>query len=497
MKYKVILIFLLLINCKVNLFLRAQQVNTLYFMEDVPVRHFLNPAFQPTAGFYLSLPVVGFTQLNMGNNSFSLKDLVYKDINRQTVSFLSPTGNIPHFYNTIKSNILINNDLQTNLLSIGFRDESAYWTFSLTEKIQSSVNLPKELFQISLLGNLSSINNTYDFTNFDGDVSLYSEFALGYSKQMNEKWKIGGKLKLLVGAANLCNSNNQMTLKAGVEKWTLKGEGNVNYSGPAQISSTDNYQTYSILTPDKFADWINPSGAGAGIDVGFEYHLNEKVKLSGAINDLGFIRWTNNAHSYTYGVDYTFNGIKSLNNNASSNAFQDVYDQLIMNNQLIDSITTAFNSAISSKIVPVSYTTYTTAKINIGFEYTILQDKLSFGLLSYARLYKNNILEELTGSVNSRPLSWMNATLSYSLFNGRMSSIGAGIAIKSGIFNWFLAADYIPFEKSTLLLSDLNAGYPKTKIPIPYNTKCMNLSLGINLVFDNEVKSNRGLVRNR
>ncbi|MDD5186536.1 MAG: hypothetical protein PHS84_14875, partial [Paludibacter sp.] len=53
----------------------AQQVNTMYFMEDVPLRHLLNPAFQPTEYYYLSLPVVGLTQASVGNNSVTLKDI--------------------------------------------------------------------------------------------------------------------------------------------------------------------------------------------------------------------------------------------------------------------------------------------------------------------------------------------------------------------------------------------------------------------------------------
>ena len=40
---------------------RAQQVNTLYFMENVPVRNSLNPAFQPLSNFYLGFPAVGFS----------------------------------------------------------------------------------------------------------------------------------------------------------------------------------------------------------------------------------------------------------------------------------------------------------------------------------------------------------------------------------------------------------------------------------------------------
>jgi len=95
--------------------------------------------------------------------------------------------------------------------------------------------------------------------------------------------------------------------------------------------------------------------------------------------------------------------------------------------------------------------------------------------------------------VNAKPSKWLNATVSYSLLNGRLSTIGAGLGVKSGIFHWFMAADFIPFEKATLSLSDLGANNPKFDIPIPYNSKRFNLSVGMNLVFDNKVRANRGV----
>ena len=33
--------------------LRAQQISTLYFLENAPMRHYINPAFQPVGRFYL------------------------------------------------------------------------------------------------------------------------------------------------------------------------------------------------------------------------------------------------------------------------------------------------------------------------------------------------------------------------------------------------------------------------------------------------------------
>ena len=41
----------------------AQQVNTLYFLENAPMRHTINPAFQPVSRFYLTFPAIGYTSL--------------------------------------------------------------------------------------------------------------------------------------------------------------------------------------------------------------------------------------------------------------------------------------------------------------------------------------------------------------------------------------------------------------------------------------------------
>lgn len=489
-----LLIFFLMVSCNVSYYINAQQVNTLYFMEDVPVRHFLNPSFQPTSDYYLSLPIIGFTQFSVGNNSLSLKDVIY-NVNGKTVSFLDSLGDKTRFYNTLKPNTIIYADFQTNLLSFGFRRESAYWTFSLTEKEEGMMNLPKEIFKLSLFGTPDIQNNFFNFTALQGNISAYTEAALGYSMQVNDKWKIGGKLKLLLGTANISNRNNQFLIQAGLEKWTITGNGTANYSGPVHINTTNNYQSFTYTYPSSVFGWLNPSGIGAGIDVGFEYRLNKNVKLSGAINDLGFINWFRNSQNYKYAVDYNFNGIKLFDNNSTITTFQDVYNQLIINNGLLGTIESAFNSSASSTITSNSYTTSTTAKINLGMEYSILKDKLSFGLLSYSHLYNHALTEELTGSVNAKPYSWLNASLSYSVFNGRFSTIGAGLGLKKGIFHWFLAADYIPFQKSTLSLVDLGANYPNINIPIPYNSTSFNISTGLNLVFDKKVNKSRGLHR--
>jgi len=464
----------------------AQQVNQLYFMEDVPVRHFLNPSFQPETDFYISLPVIGFTQFNVGNNSVSLKDVVYK-MNGRTITFLDPQGNIPLFYNTLKPNTVVRADLQTNLLSFGFRNKEDYWTLSVIEKMEGSVNLPKDLFKVALFGSQNLQANQFDLSKLQSDISAYTEIALGYSKQVNNRWVVGGKLKLLLGNANISNNNSHSIAEDGPEKMILDGGGVLNYSGPVQITNGSASQV-------SVSELFKPSGLGAGIDMGIEYQYNEKIKLSAALNDVGFIHWTKNTLNYHYAMNYNFNGITLFNNNSTINTFQDVYNQIVLGNTLSDSIVSAFNSAASVKKTANSYTTFTTAKLNLGFEYSLIKDQLSLGVLSYSQLFKTIVTEEITTSLNARPYKWLDTSLGYSLINGRFSTFGAGLGLKTGILHWFLAADYIPLIKANLPLTDLGIKNSGINLPIPYNSTYFNFSAGVNIVFNQVKKKGRGLI---
>jgi len=481
------ILILLVLLCSIRIQVRAQQVNSLYFMENIPVRHYLNPSFQPTNNYYLSLPVIGFTQFDIGNNSFSLKDLIYKQ-NGQTITFFNPQGNIDRFYNVLKRSTVVRADFQTNLLSFGVRNSYNYWTFSVSEKVNGMGSLPKDLFKLSFYGTPDTLSNTYNFTTLQTDVSVYTEAALGYSRKLDEQWTLGGKVKLLYGSANFSNTNNRINLQAGIDSWEWSGNGSVNVSSPVRLNVGPDIQTITYQAPTALMDWLKPSGIGTGIDFGAEYQLNENIRLSGAILDLGFINWTRNVHNYQYGLNYTFNGISQFDSNSNVSTFQDVYNRFV-SGQLTDSLLQLMRASATTELTTGHYITGTTSRLNLGAEYILFNNELSIGLLSSSRFLKKTITEEITVSVNARPYKWLNGTLSSSLLNGRISSLGGGLGLKTGFIHWFVAADYIPFQKVTIALSDIGVNNSNMKVAIPYNASSYNFSVGVNFVFENIVNS--------
>jgi len=460
----------LTIFCVVSSLASAQQVNTLYFMDNVPFRHTLNPAFQPVQDVYIGLPVIGFTQLSFGNNSVALKDVIYK-FNGQTVSFMHPDGgSVDKFYRTLQSTGLISSSFETNLLSFGFRHKTAFWSFTLTEKFQSLIAIPKDAFNLALYGTPLLFDNKFNITKLETDESLYTEAALGYAKVLNKKWSVGAKLKYLFGSANFSNTNTMIQMSAGIDQWTLVGEGNANYSSPVAVSIANDFKSMTYSLPATTNDWLKRSGGGIGFDIGATYNSTPDLTFSAALLDLGFIHWKKNALKVNYKTDYTFDGIKGIDLSSSN--------LNISGNSLSDSIVTALDSASTYGSTNVSYSTFTPVIVNVGVEYAFLDKKMSVGLLSRTQFFKNIVSEEITLSVNAKPSKRFNTSLSTSFFEGRLGSIGAGVGLRTGFVHWTLAADYIPFQMSTY-----------QGIPIPYNTKTFNLALGINLVFDRIVRT--------
>jgi len=462
--------------------LLAQQTNTLYFVENSPLRHMFNPSFQPQKDFYVSFPLLGYVGGELGNNSLKLNNLIYEQ-NGGMTSFLNSGDGINQFYSTLKDNALFYSGYQWNLISLGFKIKSSFLNFTVSERMLVSANIPKDIFGLSLYGTPLTNNNRYDFSPLQADFSAYTELALGYSERRNKNWTIGGKLKVLLGHANASNTNNYFDLQSDMSGWRFNGVGVANISSPMPVSFSPDNRSFSFALPSNLSDWFMPSGFGLGIDIGVVYHLNEKVNLSASILDLGFIRWNKNTLNLNYNVDYTFQGIAQRQSNPGFNDIEGVYNQMIIYNPLIDTLRTAFDSSISSTRSLDNYSTPTSPKLNVGIEYNF-HKMFGIGLLSKTQLYKNMLAEEATLAFNVRPYSWLNGSLSYSLTNGTFSTFGLALGINLAYANVFFATDYIPTQHLILNTADYNTILPDCNIPIPYNSRVFNFSLGINFVFD-------------
>ena len=305
-----------------TLSISAQQVTTLYFLENTPMRHTINPAFQPVSNGYINFSPLGWMNYSAGNNSLTLSDFIYYDKNvGSTITILHPEADKTKFLNQIRSMTYFNTDATLGILNIGVRiKDNGYLTIKKKKKMEAGVTLPKSIFDFTIGGGMKELNggnNLFSLSGLSTGATLYTEISGGYSHKINEHWTIGGKLKVLLGTAYVGINSKKLDINASTEEWRLQGDlGITMASAPildnaylaGYISDKDASQIIDgiksgafdasqlIDTSDPRAlilNAIRPAGYGAALDFGFAWKPIEQLQVSLGLTDLGFIYWTN------------------------------------------------------------------------------------------------------------------------------------------------------------------------------------------------------------
>lgn len=411
----------------------AQQIRTSYFMDKSTVRTALNPAFRPERG-YVSIPVLGSLNLSYASNGISVSDVLYPR-NGKLVTFLDQSVSSDEFLKKLKKNNQINTDFSMSILAAGWYSGKGFWTVDLGIKSVASARVPKTMFELMKKG--SGVEGTvYDISNLNMYMDAYVETAVGYSRPVNEKLTVGGKLKLLAGAANMDVRFDKMHVEMNDNQWRITSTGKMNASlkGLMPEFELDNAQEEYINGFDYDTPGI--SGFGAGIDLGVSYRLLDNLTLSASLLDLGFISW--GASSTTSGEAngiFNFDGFQlpigeTGSNGSMSDQFSDMTDDISDLFHFQETAAKGRSTALRSTL-------------NIGAEYSILDNTLGFGLLSSTRFYRPRAYTELTASANYRPVSWFSASFSYSFIHSDFRTFGFALNFSPSWINFFIGSDYM------------------------------------------------------
>lgn len=492
MKRYIIIAFSLL-----ALSIQAQEVSTLYFLDNAPMRHTFNPAFQPVSNGYVNFTPLGYMSSWEGNNSLTLSDVLFPGGNGKTVTPLHPEyGNRQKFYNSFRNPTSLYMSNTINIVGFGFRiKEAGYFTFGAMMKIDGNTRLPKDLFGYLLDGGKASLTTptTLNLSKFGSNTQVYTEIAGGYSHKINDIWTVGGKLKFLMGTAYVGAQHSDLSLTAQIDQMKFAGSGNILFAGPLNLASLpdnfnyetlQNYDLSKLLYDSKdiksmILNYIKPSGYGAAIDLGFTAKPVKQLQISVAVNDLGFIYW-NNGVKYNASADTTFAGVGTLE-------YSDyVYNEQFSPDSLWSDVQRRLirlGSAYQFGSRENHFTRMVTTKLNVGIDGQFFDNRLDVGVLSKTMFYNGYISEEVTFGLAGKPWHWLNLAVTYSLLeNGKYSNIGAGLSLMpyDGI-NMTLAMDYIP-----LYYAPIDNLYV-----LPSRSKGVNFALGFSIVWGTNKKKEK------
>lgn len=461
----------------------AQQVNTLYFLENAPTRHNINPAFQPVSGFYLTLPIIGYTNLWTGTNSWTIADFVFKGPNGSTITPFHPDA--PIDWKVGKPNQFgIEMDFNTTILGLGFRiKENGYFHLNISERILVDASLPSSIFQ------LNKINTVIPTTlSMDMAALIYTDIAVGYSHQIGEKWTVGGKLKVLLGQANLQAKIKDLTLVSSVDSLCVHGTGELYAAAPLhweqlpdKVDDFNDFDIESLLlgegvnTQQMIKDFIKPAGMGVALDLGMTYKPVKNLQITASVTDLGFMRWHQHARAGLK-IDTTFYG-------AELNYSDYVVDGVFMTDSISSHISNTLGGYVDALHVSdiekkprLPHMSMLRINLNVGVDVNFWKNRIGLGIYSRTRFYNSRIQEEIVLGAAIRPCNWFNIAASYSFINGHWSNIGAAISLApyDGLM-FTVATDYVPltYAKATTEIGNIS---------LPYKTPGVNLSFGMAIV---------------
>lgn len=464
------------------------EVNSTTLLDIAPYRHNINPAFEPLTNGYFYIPVLSHIGLNVGNNSLSMSSLIVNH-NGQTMWTLNPNSPSSPL-DDIRKNMLINANINMDLLGFGFRTKkNGYFHLNLSQRVDAGVTLPKDLFGFVLGGGMNDLEgtNTYNLASLGLQAQTYTEIAAGYSHHTpSNKWTWGVKVKALLGEAYAGMSGKKLRLDASSEAWDLNGTGQLRIAAPlsAYPSTLDGKVLFGEgENKDGKFDWANSldfknpksyvNGIGFAADMGFVFKPIKYLSVAASLTDVGFIKWFKGM-KYNYTIDGHFNGVGEINYGDYTNE-EGQFDSQRLTDTLTTRLTNVAVNALHTGEGKNGFSTLLTMKLNASVEGHFFNDAIGVGLYSSTMLYNSKLYEELTLGAYSRPTSWFNLGVTYSLLNGKWSNLGVGLGLRGGPFVLSLAADYVPTTFAAL---------PSTgKMAIPYKTKGINVELGLGIVW--------------
>lgn len=440
----------------------AQELNSAYFTNDFKFRHDMNPAYGNEQS-YVSIPVLGNMNINVMGN-FGLEDVLFENKwgGKKTTTFMNPnisTAEALSGFNTGDNQLLSN--VRLTILSAGFQAFGGYNTIELNSKTDFGVTLPYGLFEFAK--NIG--NKTYDIGGLGVSAQSYAEVALGHSRNINDKLRVGAKVKVLLGIARADVEMENLKADLTGEAWTISGQAkaNVMMNGFSYKSETEEYKskpgTYQKVN-DVDVDGFGIGGIGLAFDLGGIYKINNDITVSAAVNDLGFINWSNNMLAQSSGRSFTFDGFHDMGVHSGNNTFDDVADSY--GDQLADfaNLEDQGDQGSTSKGIA--------ATINVGGEYTLpMYRQLSFGLLSSTRLNGDYAWTEARVSANYRPLGWLDGGVNFAVGTYR-TSFGWVLNIHPKGYNFFIGMDHLLGKTS------------KQMVPLSSNA---NVALGMSITW--------------
>lgn len=456
----------------------AQALKGSYFIESSVNRHRLNPAFAPRAN-YFQLPGIGNFSTGIVSN-LDMPSFLYPK-NGQLLTFLHKDVSMQEFDKRFPKHPHLDMDVNTTFFSFGFyTKQNSFWNFDLDMRVMADVDLPHDLFRFLKKGT-GTTGESFNIANTNMYATGALQAAVGYSRDIIKGLRVGAKVRVIAPVAYVGLNLENVSLTTGADKWNISTEGyayaalqglDVNLSEPNTIPEVE-FDVMKFLANKALA------GFGYSFDLGVEYRYKmdgffNGFRVSAAVTDLGMIHYNKDAvHAFKSAGSVDWIGFQNVS--LDDTDFEASLDDFVSNAQGLLNL--------EKEVQGESFARSTMPRIYAGLEVPFMWDRMSLGLLYSARKSHSYFRQELTASLNLKPLKWLALGANYSFLN-TAHTIGWIIELTPKIGpTLYVGGDYLPLSFAEVPLLENVLGDPDLMRAMGYQTWILPMSMRMNLHF--------------
>lgn len=439
---KIILLIALIIS---TASLTAQDGITLHFMRLNPYSTYSNPSAHLQYRGYIGVPVISNINFATINTSMQYKTLFGTNSEGKIT-----TIRLNNFVDqlALKGNVLSTN-LSLNIIDFGFRTEHVRFGFSYRIRMDEYFSYNKDFFAFPVHGNMSYVGeNNPAKPDIRFNTTLYQEISLGIQTEIQDRYYIGIRPKLLFGLEHMRTNNASATIYTDPEDYTMKFK----YNLDANIASAIPFDVVIDTVTGKMSFSTDPKGllnqwqnafrnVGAAIDLGFTFRINNMFGVSASVLDLGFIKWKTNCSHITSAVaptetnthyddgSFMFNGLSEEDIERLIDDPQAVANDLLAYFPVKVEKQASFTKALSSRFMVEGY-------CNVGKYHR-------FTALFQGRIFNKEFIPSFTVAWNGTFLNVFDLCVSYTVAKKSYTNLGIGIGLNLGVFHVYAATDNI------------------------------------------------------
>jgi hypothetical protein len=452
--------------------LQSQNKQLLYGFKEVPQQLLLNPGGQVDYRGYIGVPLLSHIHLNAGITGFSAFD-IFADDGRD---FNQKIREVAYSMDS-KDFVVVNQQLE--IFSGGFSvntslEDKLFVSFGMYQESDIFSYFPKDYAVLANEGNYNNLNKLFDLGQLSVSAEVLSVFHFGVNKKINSKWTLGVRGKVyssIVQASSTDNIGSFITIPGPNNnlKHIFDLDMKLQTSGISSLREPNASDELEVLKKRL----LFGGNLGVGIDLGFTHQPVPEWTIDGSLQDIGFINYSKDIHTYILDDDLEYNGIQSVFPQiVSGQTAQDYWDEVQKD----------FEDLVEIDSTTTSYTKWRPIKLNSSVSYNFGRkiDKECNCLDQSDPTFQNRVGAHLFAMKRPNHLQWalslfyykkfyknLQLKTSYTVDEFSFTNFGLGMSAALGPVQFYIMADNL-LEYQNLAKS-----------------QSVSLQLGFNYIFKN------------